>query len=76
MFDIAKKCFTKVVELGLNNSKVATADWSLSLPTSILLKGKKPVPCAKSDPVLYPNPLSLSFSMLYALKFVVVFATL
>ena len=45
-----KKCFTNVVEDGSNKWSVPQAFWSLSEPNPNSLW--KPVPCAKSLPVL------------------------
>ena len=69
------KCFTKVVELGLNKNNSPEVEWSLSLPiyASISIN---PVVCASSCAVSYPSALAEPSSLCDALKKLVVEAVL
>ena len=71
-----KKCFTKVVELGLNNLTVAAKQSSLLFAEEPDVKFWKLVLCAKSLPVSYPNDALPPSSSEYDWKKVVVFVAL
>ena len=69
------KCFTKVVELGLNKNNSPEVDWSLSLPIDASIS-INPVVCASSCAVSYWTALVEPSSWCNDLKKVVVEAVL